>query len=60
MKNTIHDVLSRDERIIVLSDESEETFYTWNQSVTLQVWDSNTFEEISIRTLGGEEPKGST
>jgi hypothetical protein len=58
----IFDILSNDERIIVLS--SLEYVYTWNQSVTLQCWHcigpetSTSFEdswkEVGIQTLSNE------
>lgn len=60
----LFDLLSQDERIIVLSDPSERVIYTWNQSLTLQCWrdlslDSHSqngqWEEIDCRTLS-EEP----
>jgi len=46
-------ILSHDERIIVLSEEGADVFYTWNQSLTLQKWRSvgDTWEEEDIRTL---------
>lgn len=57
---TLFEVLSNDERIIVYSDQENKTIYTWNQSLTLQAWDCHEFaarwEEVSIRTLA-KEPK---
>ena len=38
MKETIFDILSNDERIIVLSDKENNQVVTWNQSLTLQVF----------------------
>ena len=34
----LFDVLSQDERILVLSDPTDRIVYTWNQSLTLQCW----------------------
>jgi hypothetical protein len=51
---TIHDMLSHDERIVILSDEAENVLVTWNQSLTLQSWDSETFQEIDLCTLSTE------
>lgn len=51
-------ILSADERIIVFSDASSETFYTWNRSLTLQRWRgfrrAGTWEEDDIRTLSNK------
>ena len=54
---TLFDILSNDERVIVLSDKGEETIITWNQSVTLQVWiykGSGNWEELNVRTLSNQ------
>jgi hypothetical protein len=55
MKTTkdLFELLSKNERVIVYSDEAEQTIYTWNQSRTLQVWMPNVdgWIEIDIRTL---------
>jgi hypothetical protein len=67
MGQSLIKVLSNDERVIVLSDAGERIFYTWNQSLTLQVWrqksrfntigfgyEIQTFDEwdeVDVRTL---------
>lgn len=53
MKETIFDILSNDERIIVLSDKQTNQLVTWNQSLTLQVFSlkDSAWEEIAILTL---------
>ena len=51
---TLMQVLSHGERIIVFSDETSDIIITWNQSLTLQAWESTSligWEEIDIRTL---------
>ena len=55
---TLFDILSHDERVIVLSDVSSDNVYTWNQSLTLQLWHCSDYvwREIDVRTLS-EEPK---
>jgi hypothetical protein len=56
----LFDILSADERIIVYSDASSGTFYTWNRSLTLQRWrgsrfqGAETWEEDNIRTLSSQ------
>ena len=35
----LFDVLSKDERVIVLSCVEDKCIYTWNQSLTLQCWE---------------------
>jgi len=55
----LFDILSNDERVIVLSDEGAKTIFTWNKSLTLQYWGwfpaegykASYWEEFSIRTL---------
>jgi hypothetical protein len=58
---TLFEILSKNERVIVWSNEETGYLYTWNQSITLQVWHLtvnqdhrrvNSYEEVSIRTLG--------
>jgi len=54
---TLFDILSDDERIIVLSDRGEGMLYTWNQSLTLQCWELRgwaNWEEVDIQTLHDE------
>jgi hypothetical protein len=53
MKETIFDILSNDERIIVLSDKQTNQLVTWNQSLTLQVFSlkDSAWEETAILTL---------
>jgi hypothetical protein len=53
MKETIFDILSNDERIIVLSDKQNNQLVTWNQSLTLQVFSlkDSAWEETAILTL---------
>ncbi len=55
MSQTLFDILSFDERVIVLSDVGECLIYTWNQSLTLQCWalrgSSQDWEEVNVRTL---------
>jgi hypothetical protein len=50
----LFDILSNDERIIVLSSADNYQIYTWNQSCTLQCWqdhDDGVWVEVDIRTL---------
>lgn len=57
---TLFEILSFDERILVLSSQEDEVIFTWNQSLTLQCWSSigrGLFEERNLRTLM-EEPAG--
>ena len=59
--NNIFDILSNDERVIVLSDSESLCIYTWNKSLTLQEWMCMTpssdldyddlWEEVEVRTL---------
>jgi hypothetical protein len=54
---TLFQMLSNDERVIVLSSEDNQQVYTWNRSLTLQCWtvqEDGTFEEVDIRTLSTE------
>lgn len=67
---TLFEILSKDERVIVLSSEEDGALYTWNQSLTLQCWEltsrigetrgfaytENEWDEVDIQTLS-EEPK---
>ena len=69
----IFDILSLDERIIVLSSREDRSLITWNQSDTFQWWrpvvrmdesdypngrfDSNDWEEVAILTQSGYGPK---
>ncbi len=53
---TLFEILSKNERVIVWSNEETGTIYTWNQYVTLQAFVPicnmhGEFEEVSIRTL---------
>ncbi len=57
----LFEILSKNERVIVWSNEETGTIYTWNQSITLQAWtktdlgsydETDAWEEVSIRTLG--------
>jgi hypothetical protein len=51
---SLFEVLSKDERIIVYSSEEDGCFYTWNQSLTLQCWGEagqGEWTELDIRTL---------
>lgn len=59
----LFEVLAKDERIIVYSDESSRHIYTWNQASTLQCWEDKSlesfslngeWEEISIKVLDKE------
>lgn len=51
----LFDVLSNDERIIVYSDVGARQVYTWNRSLTLQVWSvRSNFQESDIRTLSDQ------
>ena len=59
----LFNILSHDERIIVLSNEGDSVIYTWNRSLTLQCWQRvpsfgrrDEWKEISVRTLS-EEPR---
>lgn len=52
----LFEILSHDERIIVLSDEGEGCIYTWNQSLTFQCWRNepgkeHEWNEVAIRVL---------
>lgn len=54
---TLFEILSHDERIIVLSNEGDHCIYTWNRSLTLQCWihrGLGNWDEIEIRTLAKE------
>lgn len=62
---SLFDILSNDERVIVYSDKADRLIYTWNQSLTLQVWKcmenpnpyspslikGDMWEELNVRTL---------
>ena len=58
------DILSKDERIIVLSSQEDDQFITWNQSSTLQCWQKpclelfthnpDSWEEVAIQTLSNQ------
>ena len=41
------DILSDDKRIIVLSSKEDDSFYTWNQSCTLQYWEKPCLELLT-------------
>ena len=41
----LFDILSDDERIIVLSSKQDGIIVTWNQSCTLQYWNKKTVEQ---------------
>jgi hypothetical protein len=48
----LFDVLSNDERVIVYSDVGARQVYTWNRSLTLQVWNvRSSLQECDVRTL---------
>lgn len=61
----LFDILSNDERVIVLSNKDDAVIYTWNHSLTLQCWKRegsvyfhpaisrhyDNWEEIDVRTL---------
>lgn len=54
MALTLFQVLSFDQRVIVLSSVDTGEIYTWNLSLTLQAWHANedgTWAEVDIRTL---------
>lgn len=60
---TLFEILSHDERIIVLSNEGDQTIYTWNRSLTLQCWAHyrggiyegvDRWDEVDMRTLDKE------
>jgi hypothetical protein len=64
---TLFDILSMDERVIVLSDAGEHIIFTWNKSLTLQAWGlvfdrirgsyvDDCWEELECHTLS-TEPK---
>lgn len=61
---TLADILSHGERVIILSDHTGNLIYTWNQSLTIQLWAfvgklgryPGAWEEIDITTLS-EQPK---
>ena len=53
----LFDILSDDERIIVLSSKQDGCIVTWNQSLTLQCWQysaNGQWEETDMRILGSE------
>lgn len=62
---TLFELLSHDEKLIVLSNEGDETLFTWNRAHTLQFWKQSNYDEwgqydpswneVSCRTLS-EEP----
>ena len=57
---SLFDLLSMDERIIVLSSEEDKLLITWNQSATFQAWnlmDDGSWVENAILTMSGNEPK---
>jgi hypothetical protein len=50
----LFDILSNDERVVVLSDADEGMIYTWNKSLTLQSWWANEDKEwieVDVQTL---------
>jgi hypothetical protein len=52
---TLDNILSFDERVIVLSDPAPGHLYTWNRSVTFQLWERvfgkpGLYTEVDIRT----------
>lgn len=53
----LFDILSHDERIVVLSNVGDGCIFTWNRSLTLQWWMKNNslcvdgWKEIGVRTL---------
>jgi len=56
---TLFDIIARNERVIVWSDETERLIYTWNKSLTLQCFAERhrlpgLWWEIDIRTLSKE------
>lgn len=56
---SLFEVLSKDERIIVYSSEEDGCFFTWNQSITLQCWGEagrGAWDELSIHNLS-DTPK---
>jgi len=56
MKNTLLEVLSKDERVIVASSAEDNQFITWNRFNTFSCWDINedgTFVEVDVKTYGG-------
>ena len=69
MEGDLFDILSMDERIIVLSCVDERCFYTWNQADTLQCFEEFTdhqygedhaltcYRECGILTKSGYGPK---
>jgi len=54
----LFDILSFDERIIVLSNVGDSIIITWNRSQTLQCWrstdDGATWDEIECSVLSNE------
>ena len=65
-ERSLFDILSNDERIIVLSVLDEDKIITWNKSDTLQAWIKKSFPycktgdmwlEIDILTQSGYGPK---
>jgi hypothetical protein len=55
----LFDILSHDERVIVLSDVGQNVIVTWNRSLTLQYWQQRggRWHECDVRTLS-TEPSG--
>jgi hypothetical protein len=53
---SLFQVLSFDQRVLVLSSEDTGEIYTWNQSLTLQCWavSEGMWEEVDVRTLSTE------
>ena len=45
---TLFDILSHNGRVIVFSDEGDMLLYTWNQSLTFQVWQKRPFRQSSL------------
>lgn len=62
----LFDILSNDERVIVLSNVGERMMVTWNQSLTLQAWgkvydplrgyddSEDKWEELECQTLSDQ------
>ena len=56
---SLWDVLSMDERVIVLSSEEDKLLITWNQSDTFQAWNlhaDGSWVENAILTQSGYGP----
>lgn len=55
---SLFELLAHGERVLVHADEEERVIYTWNQSVTLQVWTECTRAGRFVETNFAPNPAG--